>query len=293
MPSLYLNEHQLEIVSGTTAEYPYSIHVTDISEYTIPWHWHEEVEFNYMKEGSIRITTTNNEYEIHEDEAYFVNANVLDMKEPVPEEGKHAVEVAHLFHPVLLSGHFQSRFEKKYMNPILQNRQLEVVVFKKETENGRKMLKILKDTARLQNSDDNEFQTRNMLSEAWLLLTEELKENAGRHPRANLANQERIRFMITYIHRHYAEKISLSQIAESANIGEREALRCFQKTLKRTPFDYLNEYRLNKARKLLKESSLPVTEIAMKTGFSDSAYFGKVFRKSLGMTPKEYRNLHK
>lgn len=106
----------------------------------------------------------------------------------------------------------------------------------------------------------------------------------------NLASQERIRYILSYIHRNYAEKIRLQQIADSASISEREALRCFQKTLNRTPFDYLNEYRLNQARKLLIETDLPITRIALETGFSNSAYFGKVFRKAYQITPKEYQD---
>ena len=87
----------------------------------------------------------------------------------------------------------------------------------------------------------------------------------------------------------YFEKITLEDIAASANVSEREALRTFKKSLGKAPFDYLNEYRLDKARELLETTDLTITEIAVSTGFSDSAYFGKVFRNYFECTPGGYR----
>lgn len=289
MPAFFLDDNQVERISGMTREYPYCMHVTDITEFTVPWHWHEELELNYVKQGAMKVITTNTEYVIHEGEAFFINTNVMEMKEAINNTDLHAIEIAHLFHPVFLTGHFQSLFESKYLNPILKNRQIEVVVMTPQTKSGKKMIQLLKNAEELQKNKDMEFQTRNILSEAWLVLIEELHENAQNLPIITLASQERIRYMISYIHRNYAEKISLKQIAASANIGEREALRCFQKTLNRTPFDYLNEYRLNQAKKLLCETDLSVTQIALRTGFSDCAYFGKIFRKMYHMTPKEFQ----
>lgn len=289
MPAFFLDANQVEHISGMTREYPYCMHITDITNFTVPWHWHEELELNYVKQGAMKVITTNSEYTIHEGEAFFINTNVMEMKEALKDTDVHTIEIAHLFHPVFLSGHFQSLFESKYMNPILKNRQIEVVVMTPQTKSGKHMIRLLKAAESLQEKTDTEFQIRNILSEAWLVLTQELNENAKNLPPVTLANQDRIRYMLAFIHRSYAEKISLGQIAASANISEREALRCFQKTLKRTPFDYLNEYRLNQAKKLLCETDLSVTQIALQTGFSDGAYFGKVFRKMYHMTPKEYQ----
>lgn len=85
--------------------------------------------------------------------------------------------------------------------------------------------------------------------------------------------------MLQFIYSDYAEKLTLKDIATSANISEREALRTFKKTLVKAPFGYLNEYRLSKAKDLLESTDLPITEIAFDTRFSDSAYFEKVFKK--------------
>ncbi len=289
MLAFHVDNNQVEKISGLTVEYPYTMHERDISEFTVPWHWHEELELNYVKSGTLKVTSATAEYLIHENEAFFVNTNVMLTKEAVPTDDTHTVEITHLFHPVFLSGHFQSLFETKYLDPVLKNRGIEIVIFRDTTENGRKMLSLLKEAEALFRKENCEFQIRSTLSSAWLVLMQEIRENETNIPTPTLASQERIRYMLSYIHLHYAEKITLADIAGSAAIGEREALRCFQKTLKRSPFDYLTEYRLSVAQKLLVESDHQITEIAFETGFSDSAYFGKVFRKKFSMTPKSYR----
>ena len=290
MPAFYIDNNQVEHISGVTNEYPYSLHITDLRDWIVPWHWHEELELNYVTEGAMKVTTVNASYLIHAGEAFFINTNVLETKEKAGDY-PHIIEYAHLFHPTLLSGNFRSIYETKYLNPVLKNRQIEVVVITPATENGRKIIRKLKETAALQEKENVEFETRNLLSEAWLLLMDEIRDNYEKKPVMQVRGQDRIRYLLTFIHQHYAEKISLKEIADSAGIGERECLRCFRKNLGRSPFDYLLEYRLDKSREALLETAKTVTEIALESGFSDSAYFGKTFRKYYRMTPGQFRSV--
>lgn len=61
--------------------------------------------------------------------------------------------------------------------------------------------------------------------------------------------------------------------------------------IRKPPVEYLMDYRLDMAKKLLKETKLSVTEVGLQTGFSSSAYFGKVFREKTGITPAKYRRI--
>ena len=143
--------------------------------------------------------------------------------------------------------------------------------------------------AKLQDKEDNEFATRNILSEIWMLLLEEItnQENAVASPAS--VNQERMLHMLSYMHEHYAEKISLEDIAIAAAISKREVLRCFRTCINQAPFDYLQEYRLQMAKKMLETTDMPIGVVAMESGFGSSAYFTKVFKEAENVTPKEYR----
>lgn len=95
--------------------------------------------------------------------------------------------------------------------------------------------------------------------------------------------------MISYIHRNFGDKLTLEGIASAANISTREANRIFQKTIQQTPFEYLMSYRLIKAKELLSDTDLPITEISYRCGFTDSTYMGKQFKKNFGTTPSAFR----
>lgn len=286
------DENQVEKIEGMTIAYPYCMHQRDLTDIVIPWHWHEELELGYLERGASRIRTVNREYIIQEGEGFFINSNVMDMKSNA-SPGNPALEINHIFHPVFLSGHFKSLFETKYLNPLIQNRQIEVHILRNDRQTSSRILSNLRKLKNLQKRPDTEFATRNLLSESWMLLLEDIKKTQPALTIINIESQNRLRSMLAFIHSHYHEKITLADIAFSANISEREALRCFQKNLSQSPFEYLIGFRLNQSKKLLTGTYDSITQISFMCGFSNSAYFGKVFKKAFGMTPLAYRTMAK
>lgn len=201
----------------------------------------------------------------------------------------HCRMESHLFHPVFLSGHFKSVFETKYLNPVLQNKKIEVIAFRNNTANQRKILEKLRQLGILQYRENVEFQTRNLLSEIWLLMLEEIKNMKEQTTEGKGINQERMMTMMSYIHQNFAKKLTLEEIAGSASISKRECLRCFRNGIHESPFDYLISYRIQHAKKLLGSTTMSITEIALESGFSNGAYFSKIFRRECQKTPGEYR----
>jgi AraC-like DNA-binding protein len=65
--------------------------------------------------------------------------------------------------------------------------------------------------------------------------------------------------------------------------------RCFHQELGLPPMTYLNRYRVQCARELLERGDQSVTEVALTVGFSDSNYFGRVFRQEVGISPGLYQ----
>lgn len=289
MQSFETDRNQVEIIEGMTIAYPYCLHKRDLTNFVVPWHWHEELELGYIQEGISKIVTVGAEYTVRQGDGFFINSNVMCMKQNASPSVK-TIEINHIFHPVFLGGHFKSRFETKYLNPVINNRQIEVHVIHRGRSTANLILKNLYHLKELQNEADSEFQTRNTLSETWRLLIQELRENPDRQNIAGTEQTNRLRSMIAYINQHYPEKITLAEIAKAAGVSEREAARCFKKNIGQSPMEYLIRYRLNQSKKLLIETGMTITAICQQCGFSDSAYFGKVFRRFYGMTPGEYRS---
>lgn len=282
---LQIRSNQMEEIEGLHSQYPYAYHHVDLSVTTIPWHWHEALEFNFVVSGSLKVTTTGQSQTFQKGQGYFINSNILST---VTTE-EDCVFDSHLFHPIFLGGHFNSIFETKYLQPVTQNKHLELIPLRGDTEIQRQILGKLRLLARLQGQEDTEFATRNLLSEVWLLLLEEARQLSAQSPGPGHRNQDRILTMIAYLQEHYSEKITLEDIAASAAISTRECLRCFRTSIHQSPMEYLASYRVDQAKKLLQTTRLPITEIALHTGFNSPAYFSKVFGQHTGKTPAAYR----
>lgn len=178
MQAFETDRNQVEIIEGMTIEYPYCLHKRDLTNLVIPWHWHEELELGYIQEGISKIVTIGAEYTVRQGDGFFVNSNVMCMKQNA-SSGVKTIEINHIFHPVFLGGHFKSRFETKYLNPVINNRQIEVHIIRRGHSTANLTLKNLYHLKEMQNETDLEFQTRNILSETWGLLIKELQENPG------------------------------------------------------------------------------------------------------------------
>ncbi|PPK43008.1 helix-turn-helix protein [Trinickia symbiotica] len=100
---------------------------------------------------------------------------------------------------------------------------------------------------------------------------------------------ERIEASIQWLNEHYAERISISAIAQRASMSERNFLRRFKAEVGQTPSQYLSSIRLESARQLLLHTNLPVDKIARHCGFFNGDHLRKQFLKYFGISPAKYR----
>ena len=92
-----------------------------------------------------------------------------------------------------------------------------------------------------------------------------------------------------YISAHYAQPLSRDDIAAAFHLTPQYLAKLYSKKTGRFLMDYLREYRLEQAKKLLAGSEMPVSEVAMNTGFDNFSYFSTLFKKETGMSPQQYR----
>ena len=282
---LHIHNNQMEEVEGLHNEYPYAFHHVSLKSTEVPWHWHEALEFNLILQGSMKVSTAGQTQVFHKGEGFFINSNILAAMENETD----CILDSHLFHPVFLSGHFKSVFETKYLNPVIQNRNLDLIPFRGKTAEQTQILGKLRQLSRLQEDADTEFQTRNLLSEIWLHLLDEIKNTDTQVFTSQSKNQDRVFTMIAFIHENFSEKLTLEDIAASAAISKRECLRCFKASIHQSPMDYLIEHRVRTAKKLLETTDHSITDIALACGFNSNSYFTKLFHRICGKTPNAYR----
>ena len=96
---------------------------------------------------------------------------------------------------------------------------------------------------------------------------------------------------LLYIQEHYGEKITVQMLADTCKLSEEQFRRVFKQVTHTSPLEYLNQYRIKTACKLLLSSDMPISEIAGQTGFATASTFNRQFAASKGMPPLKWRQM--
>ncbi len=104
-----------------------------------------------------------------------------------------------------------------------------------------------------------------------------------------LSHVKAIEAPVEYIRNHFHRHIGIEELAELAHLSVSALERRFKKHLAKTPNQYINEVRLENARKLLVETQLPVSQVAYQCGFAEPSYFSKQFKRLFGDVPSNLR----
>ncbi len=284
------NQFQKELKKHGSDHFPFLVSYQCLSEYdsnSFMWHCHPEIEITYVKEGSMHYRVNNRSFHLKKGDIVFCNSNALHSGEMENQEDCSYIPVT--FDPKLIYGFFQSTICTKYVDPVIQN--LAVCAMHIDyseswhTDFHDLLLKVI--ALDKEKPDFYELDISIRMQMMWRLLVEHLAHQPV--PAASdLTEYERIRKILVYIEQNYMNQITLAEIAEHIHLCESECTRLFKRHMNTTLFSFLQEYRIERSLEYLntKES---ISNIAEKTGFSDSNYYSKVFSKIKGCSPREYR----
>jgi len=104
-------------------------------------------------------------------------------------------------------------------------------------------------------------------------------------------NVPKLKNVLSFIRSNYDKQITLDDMAISAGMSPKYFCYFFRDMTRKTPIEYLNMYRIEKASRKLLNSDLSVTDIAFSCGFNDLSYFIKTFKALKGITPAKFRKI--
>lgn len=242
-------------------------------------HWHKELEFIYMIKGHLDIRVNGRDMTLDDDELFFCNSeeiHVTDVRDDY-ENNRYLV--------VMLSYDFIRQY---YDN-------IDSVVFNIETNKGAKarIIESMKTIVELCETADNEFVDLKKFEEILNIYYELLrhcsvqkKNNFEFRTPKNFCHAKKV---IEYIGEHYADEISLDDMAELAELSPAYFSKYF-KTITGTSFTkYLNGIRLDYAIKDMLTRNLSVTDAALENGFPNVKSFITVCKRVYGYTPAQYK----
>ena len=297
-----------------TPENPFSqYHISDVKRaFQIPVHWHDELEIIYVKHGKLHVTISGENYIGNPKEAFVVSPGSLHfMGSPTGDVDYYTF----LFPVEYISFQTDDIMEKTILSPLRHGRlmikpqimDMAEDICERLIEINDRMSGLNRRTSEkskngesrknieLQKSDQSQnitlaninaqFETKmtliKFIQKMWqngLIL-----ENAANG--TNTTEKE----MITYIRQNYTREISLQEFGMQFHLSEKYVSRYFKEHFHITLSQYINHLRLEHARQLLQESTVPVTEVALQSGYQNVSYFIRCFKKMYGVSPLKYR----
>lgn len=285
----------------TNKDYPVGIYYVDFSNMYMNHvrpHWHTEMEIDFIKSGTARFAIGEETVTVKEGNAVFINKEQIHSIQP--EDKENCIIISILFHSDYLFESKESFLSLKYKNPITANPLFHFALFEQTTRQGGLAIDCVNAilAANLNKSYGYELLTKSHLCNLWIQLLS-LPERSSLPPscsNAGTMDEDRVKQAILYIHANYAKNITLDDIADSIHVSKSECCRCFKRTTHLTPFEYLMKHRIfESARKMQRNdpSADSITALAVSVGFHNSSYYNKIFKKYLGYTPTEYRDIIK
>jgi len=253
---------------------------------TFPHHWHEHLEFLYVVEGEARFSCNSESYDVSPGEMIVVNSADLHHGISLSDQ---LFYYAVIVDPALLHSRTVDAVETKFTMPIAQGR-IRFANRIADDPDVRESLVALID----------EFNGRaygyELAVKAWLyrLLTGLLRRHAAvtlspEQYSSRLRRLERLDPVFRHIEEHYADKITVDELASIARMSRFHFGRVFKELTNRSVTDYLNFVRINKSEYDLRHSEKTITEIALENGFGDVYYYSRLFKSYKNVTPSSLR----
>ena len=282
------DEEFMEIKPHGSSDYPFQYYYDNLELFDfhcIEWHWHREFEFLYVESGKVLCGIGEKQIILSEGDAVFINSKTLHRF----YASSGGVIPNFVCMPEFIAPE-NSLVYKKYILPIISSNMSFQCFQIAEPWQARIIQIMIKIMETQENEKIKELSTLALLQNLWLIFYENVKlSDKEKMQTVDEAAQKRVQLMMQYIHENYKHGLSLNEIASHIGVSKSTALHLFQRFLHTTPVNYLIEYRLQAASRLLKNTNKKVKTIAYESGFHNVDYFCRLFKNRYHVTPSEYR----
>lgn len=252
--------------------------------FQIPVHWHDEFEIIYVRSGFLTVSISGESYIGKTGEAFVVSPGNLHL---MGSQSDTVDYYTFLFPLKYISFRTDDMLDEKLLEP-LNSGHLMICPRVKDTakELCEQLIKIYE-----AKNDESESKITTQVRTKIILLQFILEmwkkgfvienDTSGR----NTVEKE----MVSYIQQNFTGKISLREFGEQFHLSEKYISRYFKEHFHITLSQYVTYLRLEHAKQLLQDTDIPVTDVAMQSGYQNVSYFIRSFQKAYAVSPLKYR----
>ncbi len=272
-----------------TVDFPFALYHESVSNVSVQYHYHPEIEAVYNVSGEYTLTVGGREYSARAGDIFFINSDELHAM----NKNRGDVEFYSIvFHSHILDFENKNPFQRGSIEPI---------------KNGSLSLphRIKKDCPyyediktqfeRIIKADSKFYCAERLIALYEMIIT--LQKNNALLASAKLRGEDKnirvIKKISKYVNSNLGRKITLSDLSREAEMSEKYFCSFFKKLTGNTPLEFVNKTRIESACEMLRNENQSITEVALDCGFESLSYFIRRFKEQMGVSPNEYKKREK
>lgn len=269
--------------------FPYNTYLCSIPlDFTqVPLHWHDEMELIYIKKGQGTITVDFTQYTVS---AGTIALIIPGQLHSIEQYGHESMEYENIiFHPGILVTKKTDTSNTDILDPLLSGKLSVPSLYTPDFPYYKEIAACIDANDEISRTNPPGYQLfiKSQLFMLLFILVNKcvLKE----HAKKDYKSLEKMKLILKYVENHYMDKITIEDIADEVGLSQSHFMKYFKNTMGTSFIEYLNEYRLTMASRLLVSSDSSILAISAEVGYENLSYFNRTFKKRFEMTPREYR----
>lgn len=269
-----------------TWDYPFEVHHTILKGglYLYP-HLHNEFEITVITKGEGIFCVDSQDYPVKKGDILIVPSNSIHLASKTIDCDASFFSI--VFDTDYFFSSHNSRIFTKYVKPVKERQVVFPVLITTDADWYDELLSLSLNIEKLYGPEENELLCQSEIIKIWDLL---FKHSLPSGERKTLDSQgARLKESIDFMHKNFEKHITVEMLSNISHISEGHFSRLFKEYMKMSPMEYLIHIRVIESARQLRETDASIGEIALACGFNDFSYYGKCFKKQMGIPPLKYR----
>lgn len=269
--------------------FPLQQYITTLSKSypAVTAHWHEEAEFTLIQKGTCTYQAHLTSYQVKPGDLIFLPPMVLHAINSIPGESMRSE--TYVFHMNFLGINSADVCAVRYLTPITNQKLIPPFVISKEHPVYRDALRLFHAISRAYKTaaPGYELMLKSLFLQLIAILLPYCKESSAL-PQLHTEHAMKLKQVLEYIENHYADDLSIKELAGICYFSEYYFMRFFKKYVGMPCLEYIKNLRLEKAAKQFEQGETSTLSVSLSVGFHNLSYFHREFKKKYGMTPKKF-----
>lgn len=269
--------------------FPLQQYITELSDSypAVTAHWHEEAEFTLIEEGSCVYQAHLQSYPVQPGDLIFLPPMTLHAISSIPGTGMRSE--TYVFHMNFLGINSADVCAVRYLTPLAKQKLIPPFVIRKDHPAYGEVLSLFHAISQAYETaaPGYELMLKSLFLQLIAVLLPYCTESSSL-PQLHTEHAAKLKLVLDYIEHHYAEDLSIEQLAGICYFSEYYFMRFFKKYVGMSCLSYIKNLRLEKAAEQFEQGESSTLSVSLSVGFHNLSYFHREFKKKYGMTPKKF-----